>query len=150
MKKLILFALIFALSGCASKPVEIRCPAYPFGITLSARDVSETGLTLVCTQSDFTPRGKLQCGESYELEVYQNETWQPVSPTMCALPRADIVWHSIAYEIPLNDTVTWKIDWQYIYKTLPPGKYRICKEITDFVAPGDFDSHMFYAEFCIG
>ena len=42
-----------------------------------------------------------------------------------------------------------KIDWQYIYGTLPSGFYRLTKEITDFRAAGDFDTETYELYFTI-
>ena len=41
----------------------------------------------------------------------------------------------------------WEVNWGGRYGTLPVGKYRIGKIITDFRQSGDFDNATYYAEF---
>ena len=48
------------------------------GITLSAKDVTPTGLTLVIAQSGGTPSGTLQFGSSFQLSVLVDGVWSDV------------------------------------------------------------------------
>ena len=119
-----------------------------WGLTLSVRDVTPTGLTLVFTQSGGAPTGMLQTGSPYWLEVDEGGVWEAVPE----LPLEDGVergWHSIAYLIPMNDSVEREVNWQYLYGELPAGTYRIGKEIMDFRESGDYDERDYYAEFTI-
>lgn len=119
-----------------------------WGLTLSVRDVTPTGLTLVFTQSGGAPTGMLQTGSPYWLEADEGGVWEAVPE----LPLEDGVergWHSIAYLIPMNDSVEREVNWQYLYGELPAGTYRIGKEIMDFRESGDYDQRNYYAEFSI-
>ena len=49
--------------------------------------------------------------------------------------------------IPKDNVTEWEIDWEWLYGTLPTGKYRLGKEIMDFRGPGDYDTQIIYAEF---
>lgn len=159
MKKLLLllFAAAFALSitGCwtatmSDMPVDVKVSPEsvedPWGITLSAEDVTAEGLTLVCTQSGGNPTGELQTGTPFWLEVSTDDGWIPFPYVD---PETEIAWTMQAFLIPKNDRTEWNIGWSYLYGTLQPGTYRIGKTITDFRGPGDYDDCSYYATFTI-
>ena len=114
-----------------------------WGITLSAKNVTSTGLTIVCEQAGGNPTGELQTGSYYILETLQDGTWNEVD---CI---AQVAWTSEAWIITQDSTVSWDVDWEWLYRKLSPGIYRIGKNIMDFRGAGDYDSKMFYAEFAI-
>ncbi len=117
-----------------------------WGITLSAENVTPAGLTLVCTQSGGTPTGELQTGSWYILERFTEEGWTEVE----WVPQEyDVAWTAEAWNIPKEDTVEWKVDWEWLYGKLSPGTYRIGKSVNDFRETGDYDTQNFYAEFQI-
>lgn len=117
-----------------------------WGITLSVENVTPTGLTLVCTQSGGTPTGELQTGSWYILERLTEEGWTEVE---WVPQKYDVAWTAEAWMIPKEDTVEWKVDWEWLYGKLSPGTYRIGKSIDDFRETGDYDTQNFYAEFQI-
>lgn len=115
-----------------------------WGVTLTAKDVTPTGLTIVCTQSGGNPSGELNTGSYYILQKYEDGEWKEVE----WLPQEyDVGWTSEAWIIPMNDTVEWEVNWEWLYGELPAGKYRIGKEIMDFRGTGDYDQEFHYAEF---
>lgn len=114
-----------------------------WGLTLHAKDVTSEGMMLVCTQSGGSPTGELNTGSYYSLEKNVEGVWRVVEYTK----DMEIGWTAEAWIIPMNDTVEWEEDWEWLYGNLEPGHYRIGKEITDFRASGDFDKAMYYAEF---
>ncbi|NLX75372.1 MAG: M56 family metallopeptidase [Synergistaceae bacterium] len=115
-----------------------------WGITLSTVDVTPKGLTIAYTQKDGAPTGDLQTGSHYWVEKYQTNKWV----SLMHLPQEhDIAWTSEAWRIPTDDTVEWKVDWQWIYGKLSKGSYRIGKSITDFRKTGDYDEKVYYAVF---
>ena len=117
-----------------------------WGVTLTVRNVTPTGLTLIVTQSGGAPTGELETGSRYWLEEYRNGAWEavPEVPTEDGVERG---WDMIAYLIPMDDSVEWEINWTWIYGELPTGTYRIGKEIMDFRGTGDYDEQIYYAEF---
>lgn len=119
-----------------------------WGVTLSVRDVTPTGLTLVFTQSGGAPTGELQTGSPFWLEKYVGGVWEPV-PELPVEDGVGRAWNSIAYLIPMNDSVEREVNWQYLYGEIPAGTYRIGKEIMDFRESGDYDQRNYYAEFSI-
>ena len=112
-----------------------------WGITLSVKNVTESGLTLICTQSGGEPTGELQTGSDYHLIVLDGE-WKDV-PTVIK----DYGWNTIAYMVPKEESTEFEINWEWLYGKLPAGTYRIIKGFTDFRESGDFDTETYWAEF---
>ena len=113
-----------------------------WGITLSATEISATGMTLVCAQSGGVTSGELQTGSEYKLFVLKADRWIEV-PTVIK----EYGWDAVAYMIPKNESREFEINWEWLYGELPAGKYRIGKEIMDFRASGDYDTEWYYTEF---
>lgn len=164
--------LVLALTACGTeqtageaevKPesgevqVDVPVPAAPmdmqeptastdvWGVTLSAENVTSTGLTLVCTQSGGTADGELRTGSPFWLErLGADGAWEKVS---ALFPDEEICWTMEAWIIPQNRSVEWQVSWEYLYGQLSAGQYRMGKEIMLFRGPGDFDEQPCYAEF---
>lgn len=119
-------------------------PSADWGITLSVKNVTAEGLTIVCAQSGWYPTGQLIYGRSYDLQTFVNGEWVTVEPIV-----DEMVWTSEAYAVPINGSVEMRINWTHGYGTLQPGIYRIGKGFSDHRAPGDNDYAVFYAEFTI-
>lgn len=115
-----------------------------WGVELQVIDVTEAGLKIECTQSGGNPSGELQTGSYYIVEKKIEGDWEAVEYLI-----DNVGWTAEAWMIPTNATVTWDVDWEWLYGKLPSGDYRIGKEIMDFRGPGDFDKKMFYVEFGI-
>jgi len=116
-----------------------------WGVSLSAKDVTNTGLTLLIEQFGGNPTGALQTGEWFSLEVIKGDEWKNV-PTN---PLIDYVWHHIAYMIKNNDITELKVEWKWLYGELEPGLYRLKKEIVDFRETGDYDKELYEFYFTI-
>lgn len=114
----------------------------PWGLTLTAGSPSPTGVVLNFIQAWGAPSGELQYGSRYWLEREDGGEW-------AALPVRDAVWTQEAYPIPRNGQRSEEVDWSELYGELPPGQYRIGKEITDFRAAGDYDTQTYYASFFV-
>lgn len=115
--------------------------AKDWGITLSVREVSPTGLTLVCTQSGGIAEGSLETGSAYQIEKNENGNWVEVKP------QGEAVWDMMAHLIASNDSTEWTIDWSWLYGELSPGVYRISKTVVDFKESGASESQIYFAEF---
>ena len=63
--------------------------------------------------------------------------------------QGDLAWTMEAWAIPQNEKSEWKVNWEFLYGELPPGKYRIAKEVMDFRKTGDFDTSIYFADFMI-
>ena len=112
-----------------------------WGLTLSVKDVTESGLTLVCTQSGGELTGELQTGSDYKLIVLK-EAWEDV-PTIIE----DYGWTAEAYMIAKDDVTEFEIKWEWLYGKLPAGTYRLVKGYTDFRESGDYNNFAYWTEF---
>ena len=165
MKKLIalVLALVCAISliGCSAgeqvktdggtlrTPVEYTSnDANPnqWGIALEVDNVTASGLTIICTQSGGNPSGGLQTGCDYVVEECIDGSWYKVDYIIDAY---NVAWPAEAWIIPMNDSVAWDFNWEYLYGELAAGEYRIGKDIMDFRGTGDYDIARGYAEFVI-
>lgn len=117
-----------------------------WGITLTAETVTPTSATIKCIQSGGEPTGELHTGSWYILENWTQENGWREMPYVI---DGEIGWTSEAWMIPMNDTCEWEVNWEWLYGTIPDGKYRIGKEITDFRASGDYDNVIYFVEFSI-
>lgn len=111
-----------------------------WGVTLSVKNVTATGATVVFTQSGGNPTGELATGSWYRIECGNRE--------MAIL--ADAVFTDEAYDIPENGELEMEINWSWLYGTLEPGTYRIVKKVMDFRGTGDYDEKEYSAEFTVG
>ncbi len=112
-----------------------------WGLTLSVKDVTESGLTLVCTQSGGELTGELQTGSDYKLIVLK-EAWEDV-PTIIE----DYGWTAEAYMVAKDDVTEFEYNWEWLYGKLPAGTYRLVKGFTDFRESGDYDNFAYWTEF---
>lgn len=117
-----------------------------WGLTLSAKEVTPRGATLVFRQNGDKTEGKLQYGDTYGLEVLSEGQW-------VALPRLpgmeDAAFHMIAYLLEGQGGFETGVNWYPLYGDLDPGVYRISKDVDLFRAPGDYDTKTYYAEFVV-
>lgn len=115
-----------------------------WGVRLNTKNITSTGLTLTCIQSDGEPTGELQTGSYYFIEEKIDNQWIPVERLASEYKSA---WTDEAWTIPMNDEVEWDVNWKELYGELSPGYYRIGKNIIDFRNTGDYDEKTYYANF---
>lgn len=115
-----------------------------WGLSLSVKNVTPTGLTLVCTQKGGNPTGELQCGTEYHLIVLEDGIWKDV-PTIIE----EYGWNSMAYLISEGQDTEFDISWEWLYGKLTAGTYRLTKGFMDFREAGDFDTAKYWVEFAI-
>ena len=150
MKKLFAWAtlFLFLLSGCAAAgalpPAEPTGAEDAWGVSLSVKDVTASGLTLVISQSGGSPEGELNTGSPYWLQVWNGSEWAAVEETPSEFDRC---WTSEAYFIPLDGSLDMEVNWEWMYGTLPAGIYRIGKTVMGFRGPGDYTNREYYAQF---
>lgn len=129
-----------------SMDIDTSLPAdegFPdWGLTLSVKDVTPTGLTLVCSRRGGNPTGELECGTDYHLIVLEDGTWKDV-PTVIE----EYGWNSLAYWIPEGQDVGFDYSWEWLYGKLPAGTYRLKKGFMDFRESGDYDTAVYWVEF---
>ena len=117
----------------------------PWGIALTVKEVTPTGLTIVCTQSGGTDVAELNTGSYFVVEQLHGDHWDACT----SIIEGELAWTAEAWMIPMGDSVEWEVDWAWLYGELTAGTYRIGKEIMNFRGPGDFDKETYYAEFTI-
>lgn len=151
MKKMvtIFFAwmLVFSLTACGAKNGATDGAegwSEDWGITLTVRDVSPTGLTLVCTQSGGIATGRLETGSAYQLWKEDKDGFREE-----LIPQGEAMWDMMAYVIAPDATTEWTVDWSWLYGELGPGTYHISKNIVDFQETGESRSQPYYAKFTI-
>lgn len=134
-------------------PTEVKYKTYTlsdktapdkWGLTLTAENVTPTGLTLHFEQLGGTLEGHLQTGNPFTIEK-QNEDgeWTPLTP------KNAVVWTLPAFLIPENDIYEKDENWEYLYGALPPGSYRMGKEVADFKQGHEYKPETYYAYFDI-
>lgn len=128
--------------GQESEPIP-DAPEATWGVTLTAENVTSTGLTLVISHSGDAPDGELDTGSPYWVEKWQDDAWVSLED------GAERVWTMEAWLIPVNDSREHEVKWENLYGELPVGQYRIGKEIMLFRGTGDYDEQNYYAEFVI-
>lgn len=125
-------------------PPEFMIFEETWGVTLIAENITSTSATIKCTQSGGDPTGELHTGSWYILENWTQENGWTEMPYII---DGEIGWTQEAWIIPMNNTCEWEINWEWLYGTVPKGKYRIGKEVADFRATGDYDKAIYFAEF---
>ena len=143
----VLLALLLTLVGCSGNNESAVTPETeptPWGLALTAENVTPTGLTIVCTQSGEDTVSELFTGSYFAIHKLGKSGWESVE---YAPQEYDVAWTAEAWMIPLGGTVSWEVNWQWLYGELPKGTYRIEKEITNFRGPGDFDLEPVYVYF---
>ncbi len=113
-----------------------------WGVTLSVKNVTPTGATVVFTQSGGNPTGELTTGSYYWIE-YEGEE-------RAFVIDGDIAWTAEAYVIPKDGKFEMNVDWEWLYGELEPGVYRIYKGVSDYRGSGDLDDKTYSAEFTVG
>lgn len=117
---------------------EVEKPDW--GLTLTASNVTSTGMTLTFTQSGGNVNGEyLNSGAYYFIETYKDGQWTEVEPKI----RLN-AWTEEGWPIPRNSKFVIEDSWEPLYGELPAGQYRMGKRVSD-----GLDYATFYAEFTI-
>lgn len=134
---------MLAFAACSANTGSDGSESYAkdWGITLTVKDVTSSGLTLACSQSGGIAKGSLETGSEYWLEKLENNVWIKVQPA------ADPVWDMMSHLIPRDETIEWNLNWTWLYGEIGAGNYRICKTIMDFADSGVSESQFYCAEF---
>lgn len=126
------------IDGHGDKRVET------WGVGLNTKNITSTGLTLTCYQSEGEPTGELSTDSYYFLEEKINNEWVSIEILPSEYER---VWTDEAWIILMNDEVEWEVNWKELYGELSAGYYRIGKKIMDFRDTSDYDEEVYFANF---
>lgn len=118
----------------------------PWGLTVTAEAVMDTGLTLCFTQAGEGPAGELETGSPFWLERWEDGAWQSVEMLE---QEGELAWNDVAYSIQANADTRMEMNWSFLYGALPNGQYRLGKEVMDFRGAGDYDTRSYYAAFTL-
>ena len=120
-----------------------------WNLEMRVTDVTPSGATVEFIQHgpfEGYDRAELQFGSDYSLEVWTGENWEPVE----MLPQEyEVAWTTEAYLINRYGTTNHRVDWEWLYGQLPPGRYMLGKSVDLFRTTGDYEITMFWAEFTI-
>lgn len=112
----------------------------------SLKNISSTGATLVFNQHNAdAPKGELQYGEDFVIEMLRNGEWEEVPIPI----EGNYGFNDIAIMLPCGEISEREIDWEWLYGELEPGEYRIGKSVIDFIESGKYDEYMVYAHFIL-
>lgn len=134
------------INSSSSESSSVQTAEDSWGLILSVKNVTPTGLTLVITQEGGSPTGTLQYGSDYTLEVEQDGTWQNVPDIL----DGNFAWDGMAYLVTMDGETEQAVDWDWLFGPLSPGHYRLLsKEFVDFRDTGDYDTQLYEVEFDI-
>lgn len=157
---LLVLTLILCGTGCAAQPEQTpeqsgtpSIAVLPgtdtdLGITLTLKDITRSGATVVCTQSGGESIGELTTGSYFVVErLNKDNNWTEVEQLKL---DGELSWTAIAYLVNKNGTTEWEVNWGWLYGELPDGHYRIGKQFIHSPEPGILDTHILYTEFSFG
>lgn len=127
MKKTIVAILVMnillGLVGCKEMDVSVSADAFPenYGIVLSAKDITNTGLTLVFENS-ILPVGSISLGRYFAIQVLENDEWKDLET------KTEAVFFTDAF-IPNDNNWSMDVEWEWLYGELPAGTYRVLKTV---------------------
>lgn len=133
------------INSSSSESSSVQIAEDSWGLILSVKNVTPTGLTLVITQEGGSPTGTLQYGSEYTLEVEQDGTWQNVPDIV----DGNFAWDGMAYLVTMDGETEQAVDWDWLFGPLSPGHYRLSKKFMDFRDTGDYDTQLYEVEFDI-
>lgn len=96
-----------------------------WGLSLSVKDVTSSGLTLLCTRAPGESKGTVDTGIAFRVLTLKNGRWSAIPEILDSF-----AWPMSAYDIPQNQTTELEHKWEAIYGKLPPGKYRFLKDFS--------------------
>ncbi len=115
-----------------------------WGISLAAEHITPTGMTVIVNQSGGKPTGELQFGSDYRLKRWNDHGWEDVP---YIVEETSVGWTSEAYLVLEDGNTEQVITWEYLYGSLPAGKYMLSKGFQDFRGTGDYDQAVYSVEF---
>ena len=119
MKKRILFLFtLIILAGCGAQPAQ---QTQVENVTIQISDIFPSGATVTITDTNEEP---YIYGEWYKIQKMTDDGWQDL-PTVID----NYGFHLMGYLPDKNGEVKFTINWEWLYGSLPPGTYRILKEV---------------------
>ena len=127
---------------------EAQLSASEWGVSMLAKNQTQSSVELVFTLDDTEEEGTLWFGETYRIFLWDNNQWAELAVADAERPLEPAAVEYLT-EIKPGQPVYQTIDWYENYGNLPAGKYRIQMSIT-LEKEGEFpDSKPVYAEFSL-
>lgn len=104
-----------------TEPVE---ESSAFGVTMTARDQTQSSVELVFTLDDTQAEGTVWFGETYHIFLWDNNQWCELALADAERPVEPAAVEHLTQITP-DQPVYQTIDWYDTYGNLPEGKYRI-------------------------
>jgi hypothetical protein len=93
----------------------------PLGIRLSAEHVTASGLTLVYTREGRAEDWvEIVTSPEWTLEKWVDGAWLDIMPE-------NVGWDEVLYQVPMNGSASWTVDFERVLGKLEAGYYRIGK-----------------------
>ena len=125
MKKFIIFLFTLTiLTGCvgqSAQPTQTQQTTPVENVTIQISNISPTGATFILTDTNTEP---YVYGEWYKIQHLTDGGWQDVPPVI-----DNYGFHEIGYLPNDKGEVTFIINWEWLYGTLPAGTYRMFKQV---------------------
>ena len=142
-------ACAFARAAEPEEPLDPEQTKPEWGVTLTVRDITPTGLTYKLSQSVADTKVRFMPGHPLDGPVtgsmYSVQRWDEASQDWQAIgDKESYAWTTEARLIPREETV----DWSRLYGTLEPGRYRFGKPVQRGTGK-DLEHVMLYAPFII-
>ena len=116
-----------------------------WGISCYVKDLTNHSMTFQIEQFGGSYDGQLQTGEWFQIYQRKEDEWEALATN----PLIDYAFASVAYPIAKNDITEFEIEWEWLYGELPPGEYRLDKEVMDFVAGHEHPEEIYSVYFTI-
>ena len=134
MKKILMITLAFSLlfTGCGNasngkskggshSTAQTEKNNDKYGLTITAEDITPTGLKLIYTQKDVDYEGELKVFNLYYIETKNKQgDWEDVKQI-----GSWGLWGETNHTIKKNGITEFNPNWKDIYGELPKGEYRI-------------------------
>lgn len=127
MKKIIVAVLVMnfllGLVGCKEMDGSVSADAFPenYGIVLSAKEITNTGLTLMF-ENTILPVGSISLDRYFAIQVLENGEWKDLET------KNETAFFTDAF-IPNDNNWSMDVEWEWLYGELPAGTYRVLKNI---------------------
>lgn len=124
------------------EPVKVKDP---WGITMTAKNVTPVSLTLVVEQDGTELPDEPGFGSMYALETKKGDVWEELS----YIVEGEVAWTLEIYNISTGNTREHPVVWRNLYGKLSAGQYRIAKTVLMSQEIGDTERRTYHAEFII-
>ena len=155
MKRIILLFVVslsvIVLLGCANTPVTMINYEIEGLVVNNYTDaamvivdgsVTNTGLAI---ELYYYGEDEGMTGTWYSLYIYDNNEWNELP----YIVDGNVAWATIAYMVEKNHAAEMKVDWEWLYGQLSPGRYLILKGFMNFREAGDYDNYVLACEFTL-